>query len=85
MYQTQREKEKVAMQNGKKKEEPIREDLSNEIGQNFAVKLHHKVDRLKTQHRKALNVKNNWKKKYFDLEDKFKKLKEMYEFVKHLP
>jgi hypothetical protein len=85
MYKAPNEKEKGDTQNGKKKEKAIKENHSNEIGKNFAIKLYHQVDKLKIQHRNALNVKNNWKKKYFELEDEFKELKEMYEFTRHLP
>ena len=60
-------------------------NIEAKVGRNIAYRLYLRVDKLKKKHQKSIKIKNNWKLKYLKLLDKYKKLKEVYEFSRHLP
>ena len=64
------------------KKEPIRNTI-DKVGRNIVIGYMVKLDRAKKSKAKSIRIKNNWKKKYYKLLDKYKKLKvsykEMYE------
>jgi hypothetical protein len=55
------------------------------VSRNIAYRLYLRADKFKKRHKKAIVMKNNWKIKYLKLYEKYKKLKEVYEFSRHLP
>ena len=66
------------------KKEPIRSTI-DKVGRNIVIGYMVKLDRAKKSKAKSIRIKNNWKKKYYKLLDKYKKLKEVYDFCIHLP
>ena len=60
-------------------------NTGGKVGRNIAYRLYLRADNLKKKHKKAIVMKNNWKVKYLKLYEKYKKLKEVYEFSRHLP
>jgi len=66
------------------KKEAIRSTI-DKVGRNIVIGYMVKLDRAKKSKAKSIRIKNNWKKKYYKLLDKYKKLKEVYDFSIHLP
>ena len=57
----------------------------DEVGKNLLIRYMIKLDKAKKSKAKSIRIKNNWKKKYYKLQDKYKDLKEVFEIYKHLP
>ena len=66
------------------KREAIRSTI-DKVGRNIVIGYMVKLDRAKKSKAKSIRIKNNWKKKYYKLLHKYKKLKEVYDFCIHLP
>ena len=60
-------------------------NTGGKVSRNIAYRLYLRADKFKKRHKKAIVMKNNWKIKYLKLYEKYKKLKEVYEFSRHLP
>ena len=60
-------------------------NTEGKVSRNIAYRLYLRADKFKKRHKKAIVMKNNWKIKYLKLCEKYKKLKEVYEFSRHLP
>ena len=60
--------------------DPIRSTI-DKVGRNLIVGYMVKLDRAKKSKAKSIKIKHQWKKKYYALLDKHKKLKEAYKLM----
>jgi len=67
------------------KSDLIKNTTDKAVGRNLLLGYMVKLDRAKKSKAKSIKLKNNWKKKYYKLEDKYKKLRVLYQMMYEHP